>query len=242
MHFSEFHHYLHSLLYLCDAPQFWRRDKKKKKNIEVILLLNFAVTFSVLLKHMSNWMRTTSLALRQDSNQWLRSWFTKLWSMAITRHLNGQHTHTHTETSERGRRGCAAGVLPSTDLWSYWAEWGQVLLSRSWWWPTGRLGTGLGRYRCDLVDGKVTDFWYQPPTTQTENNLCSLCFYVLHNNTTHGDGWRWTSPEMVLRKMRYSKLEISRRCQRWVMLDALNNCFGVAREILLYRRTERDTH
>lgn len=42
-----------------------------------------------------------------------------------------------------------------------------------------------------------------------------------------------SSPAMVLRKMRYSKLEISRRCQRWVMLAALNSCFGVASEIRL---------
>lgn len=49
-----------------------------------------------------------------------------------------------------------------------------------------------------------------------------------------------SSPEMVLRKMRYSKLEISRRCQRWVMLDALNSCFGVARDIRLQGQPQRD--
>lgn len=38
---------------------------------------------------------------------------------------------------------------------------------------------------------------------------------------------------MVLRKMRYSKLEISLRCQRWVTLEALNSCLGLANEMRL---------
>lgn len=41
---------------------------------------------------------------------------------------------------------------------------------------------------------------------------------------------------MVLRNMRYSKFEISRRCQRWVMLEDLKSCRGVAREIRLEKK------
>lgn len=44
------------------------------------------------------------------------------------------------------------------------------------------------------------------------------------------------SPAMVLRNMRYSKLEISRLCQRWVMLEDLKSWRGVAREIRLQTR------
>lgn len=44
---------------------------------------------------------------------------------------------------------------------------------------------------------------------------------------------KWTSPAIVLRNMRYSKLEISLRCQRCVMLDDLNSWRGVAKEIRL---------
>lgn len=47
-------------------------------------------------------------------------------------------------------------------------------------------------------------------------------------------------PEVALRNIRYSKFDISLRCQRWVMLDALNSCFGVAREIRLQRRKIRN--
>lgn len=45
--------------------------------------------------------------------------------------------------------------------------------------------------------------------------------------------WMRTSPAIVLRNMRYSKLEISLLCQRWVMLDDLNSWRGVAKEIRL---------
>lgn len=40
-------------------------------------------------------------------------------------------------------------------------------------------------------------------------------------------------PAIVLRNMRYSKLEISLLCQRWVMLEDLKSCRGVAREMRL---------
>lgn len=38
---------------------------------------------------------------------------------------------------------------------------------------------------------------------------------------------------MVLRNIRYSKLEISLLCQRWVMFEDLKSCRGVAREMRL---------
>ena len=38
---------------------------------------------------------------------------------------------------------------------------------------------------------------------------------------------------MVLRNMRYSKLEISLLCHRCVMLEDLKSCLGVAKEIRL---------
>ena len=38
---------------------------------------------------------------------------------------------------------------------------------------------------------------------------------------------------MVLRYIRYSKLEISRRCQRCVILAERNNCFGDANDVRL---------
>lgn len=47
-------------------------------------------------------------------------------------------------------------------------------------------------------------------------------------------------PAMVLRNMRYSKLEISLRCQRWVMLEDLKSCRGVAREIRLEEDEKRE--
>lgn len=44
----------------------------------------------------------------------------------------------------------------------------------------------------------------------------------------------WESvPAIVLRNMRYSKFEISLLCQRWVMLEDLKSCRGVARETRL---------
>lgn len=48
--------------------------------------------------------------------------------------------------------------------------------------------------------------------------------------------YKTSLPAMVLTKMRYSKLVISLRCQRWVMFAALKSCFGVAREIRLKDR------
>ena len=48
-------------------------------------------------------------------------------------------------------------------------------------------------------------------------------------------------PATVLTKMRYSKLVISLRCQRWVMFAALKSCFGVAREIRLQDRKAEST-
>lgn len=48
-----------------------------------------------------------------------------------------------------------------------------------------------------------------------------------------------TSPAIVLRNMRYSKLEISLLCQRWVMLEDLKSWRGVAREIRLVRTQTR---
>lgn len=54
--------------------------------------------------------------------------------------------------------------------------------------------------------------------------------------------WRFTwefLPAMVLRNMRYSKLEISLLCQRWVMLEDLNSCRGVAKEMRLNKHLNR---
>lgn len=48
-------------------------------------------------------------------------------------------------------------------------------------------------------------------------------------------------PAIVLTKMRYSKLVISLRCQRWVMFAALKSCFGVAREIRLTKTENQIT-
>lgn len=42
---------------------------------------------------------------------------------------------------------------------------------------------------------------------------------------------------MVLRNMRYSKLDISLLCQRWVMLEDLKSCRGVASEIRLEKQS-----
>lgn len=50
----------------------------------------------------------------------------------------------------------------------------------------------------------------------------------------------WESlPAVVLRNMRYSKLEISLLCQRWVMLEDLKSCRGVAREMRLDKTFEQ---
>lgn len=42
-----------------------------------------------------------------------------------------------------------------------------------------------------------------------------------------------TLPAIVLRNIKYSKLEISLLCQRWVILEDLYSCRGVASDILL---------
>lgn len=57
-------------------------------------------------------------------------------------------------------------------------------------------------------------------------NLLSFCISVTVEKYS---SW----PAMVLRNIKYSKLEISRLCHRWVMLEDLKSCRGVAREIRL---------
>jgi len=42
-------------------------------------------------------------------------------------------------------------------------------------------------------------------------------------------------PEIVLRYIKYSKFEISRRCHRCVIFAERNNCFGDANDVRLIR-------
>lgn len=69
------------------------------------------------------------------------------------------------------------------------------------------------------------------------SQICVLDWSSVHTYITDRSRGRrdlkWTSPAIVLRNMRYSKLEISLRCQRCVMLDDLNSWRGVAKEIRL---------
>lgn len=120
-------------------------------------------------------------------------------------------------------------VWPLTDLGSCWVEWGQVPLSHSSWWPRGRPGTGSGHCRSDLVRGGGV--------ISKISGVCaisSVTFVTSYMCRTH-------LPAIVLTKMRYSKLVISLRCQRWVMFAALKSCFGVAREIRLTKTENQIT-
>lgn len=48
-----------------------------------------------------------------------------------------------------------------------------------------------------------------------------------------------TLPEIVFRYIRYSKLEISRRCHRCVILAERNSCFGDANDVRLIKKSLR---
>lgn len=47
---------------------------------------------------------------------------------------------------------------------------------------------------------------------------------------------------MVLRNIKYSKFEISRLCQRWVILEDLKSWRGVAKEIRLQKKAQNYTN
>lgn len=73
-----------------------------------------------------------------------------------------------------------------------------------------------------MVLGQWINHYHSRSLTSAHSQRCQ---FQLHN-----------LPAIVLRNMRYSKLEISRRCHFWVMLEFLMSCRGDIMEARLQQQ------
>lgn len=171
---------------------------------------------------------------RASNRQWLKSPFTNdhgnytgtKWTSAISLSLTHTQFYFHHNWFALNRQKVLLRKWMS-DLWQISEVAGQSEVKFLWLIVSD--DPGEDRVLVKVIVGSTS-------RKKWKSEISNVC--VINNETFVTSYMDQTSlPAMVLTKMRYSKLVISLRCQRWVMFAALKSCFGVAREIRLRQKT-----